>query len=393
MEKSASRTTDPVALADTNNPTMHNPACTVCHSILDPVAGAFQNYNDDGFYKSNWGGLDSLDGFYKHAPKGGQDVTIDAFSWNDRRTFSVSGWLPGGESAVGLQVILPPLPPDQAPSGWTPHLGIDYLAIRHSDGTLVERYELEELFADRDDWPRNEEYCGFTISSGGNGDKDSYRLWECALAIPVEVPESGDYSVEIAAWVLAYGGYDPDAGATLRIWVPAYFYEYGDTWYRDMRIPGFAGVAAPNSDNSLQWLARQIVADPRFAEATVKFWWPAIMGSEVAEFPEEAADADFEGRLLAANAQDAEVVRLASGFRGGFPGSPYTYNLKDLLVEIVLSKWFRADVLTDADSVRRVALRDAGAWRLLTPEELSRKTAAVTGFQWGRQICTGCLEE
>ena len=39
VEKSASRTTDPVALADTNNPTLNNPACTVCHSALDPVAG------------------------------------------------------------------------------------------------------------------------------------------------------------------------------------------------------------------------------------------------------------------------------------------------------------------------------------------------------------------
>ena len=51
IEKSASRTTDPVALADTNNPTMFNPACTVCHRVLDPVAGAFQNYFDEGQYK------------------------------------------------------------------------------------------------------------------------------------------------------------------------------------------------------------------------------------------------------------------------------------------------------------------------------------------------------
>ena len=109
------------------------------------------------------------------------------------------------------------------------------------------------------------------------------------------------------------------------------------------------------------------------------------MGSEVAEPPEDAADADFEGRLLAFNAQDAEVTRLANGFRDGFPGSPYTYNLKDLLVEIVLSKWFLADAIIDMDPVRRVALGDVGAKRLLTPEELARKTAAVTGFQWGRK--------
>ena len=164
----------------------------------------------------------------------------------------------------------------------------------------------------------------------------------------------------------------------------AYVYHDGDTWYRDMRTPGFDGAAAPDSDNSVQWLAKRIVADRRFAEAAVRFWWPAIMGSEVAEFPEESSDADFEGRLLAANAQDAELVRLANGFRRGFHGKA-AYNLKDLLAEIVLSKWFRADAITAADPVRRMALRDAGAKRLLTPEELARKTAAITGVQWGRR--------
>ena len=63
VEKSASRTTDPAALADTDNPTMRNPACTVCHGVLDPVAGAFQNYGVDGFYRDQ--GMDALDDFYK----------------------------------------------------------------------------------------------------------------------------------------------------------------------------------------------------------------------------------------------------------------------------------------------------------------------------------------
>jgi len=106
VEKSASRTTDPEALEDTDNPTLRNPNCTVCHGVLDPVAGAFQNYGDSGMYKDQWGGLDSLDGFYKDVPPGGQDVTVEALSWNDRRTLSVSGWLPGGETAIGLQAII-----------------------------------------------------------------------------------------------------------------------------------------------------------------------------------------------------------------------------------------------------------------------------------------------
>ncbi|MDE2926520.1 MAG: DUF1588 domain-containing protein [Acidobacteriota bacterium] len=236
IEKSASRTTDPVALADTDNPTMKNPACTVCHRVMDPVAGTFQNYGEDGEYRDEWGGLDSLDKFYKD-------------------------------------------PPD--------------------------------------------------------------------------------------------GSYTP--------------YQYGDSWYRDMREPGFAGEVAPNSENSLQWLAERIVADDRFAEATVKFWWPAILGVEVAEPPEDRNDNDFEAMLVASNAQSAEVQRLAEAFRTGIAGGK-PYNLKDLLVEIVLSPWFRAESIKDDDPMRMAALRNAGAERLLTPEELAWKTQMLTGYGWGRYI-------
>ena len=236
IEKSASRTTDPVALADTDNPTMKNPACTVCHRVMDPVAGAFQNYGETGEYRDEWDGLDSLDDFYKN-------------------------------------------PPD--------------------------------------------------------------------------------------------GSYTP--------------YQYGDTWYRDMREPGFDGQVAPDADKSLQWLAERIVADDRFAEGTVKFWWPAILGVEVAEPPEDQNDSDFEALLLASNAQSAEVERLAEVFRTGSAGGT-PYNLKDLLVEILLSPWFRAELIADDNPVRRAALRNAGGARLLTPEELAWKTEAITGYRWGRHI-------
>ena len=235
IEKSASRTTDPDALADTDNPTMKNPACTVCHRVMDPVAGAFQNYGEEGEYRDTWGGQDSLDDFYK--------------------------W-----------------PPD--------------------------------------------------------------------------------------------GGYSP--------------YQPGDTWYRDMREPGFNGLIASDADNSVRWLAEQIVADDRFAEATVKFWWPAIMGVEVVRPPEDKNDSDFDAMLLASNAQTAEVERLAAAFRTGIAGGA-PYNLKDLLVETALSPWFRSESLTDDNPVRAAALRIAGVERRLTPEELTWKTEAITGYGWGRE--------
>ena len=379
IEKSASRTTDPDALADTNNPTMFNPACTVCHRVLDPVAGAFQNYGDDGFYKDQFGGVDSLDGFYKEAV--GPSRALRAASWRDRETLSWQVRLAAGVETLGV-VFANPFYDDN--TGDQGQVYLDRLRVTDSGGGVLLGLEFEDLDPPIGGWGGT---CGEARYNPASGRNDYLWLhWgetQCSIFVDVDVPSDGVYNVEIVAWAERHEQY-PNGGFA-RLAVAVNPYREGDTWYRDMRVPGFAGEVAPASDNSVQWLARRIVADDRFAEATVKFWWPAIMGSEVAEPPEDEGDADFEALLLAANAQGAEVGRLARGFRLGFQGRG-AYSLKDLLVEIVLSEWFRADALEDAAPVRNVALRDAGARRLLTPEELAHKTAAVTGVQWGRGL-------
>ena len=380
IEKSASRTADPVALADTNNPTLLNPACTVCHVIMDPVAGTFQNYSDTGLYKHGWRGLDSLDEFYKSG-EGSSFLAIEADSWEERQTLSWPvAWTAGAQT---LRAIYTNHFYDES-TNESGRVFLDRLRVTDDGGREIASREFEDLEPPVASWGR----CGAAQYNPVTESDDHLVLWggysECALFLDVEVPNDGAYNVEVVAWATGhderYGG---DGFAELSVVNAAYAYHEGDTWYRDMRAPAFAGKLAPDQDNSVQWLAKQIVADERFAEATVKFWWPAIMGSEVAEPPEDETDADFEGLLLAANAQGAEVTRLVNGFRRGFHGRA-AYNLKDLLVEIVLSKWFRAAGVADADPVRAIALRHAGARRLLTPEELARKTEALTGILWGR---------
>ncbi len=226
IEKSAPRTTDPVALADTNNPTLFNNNCTVCHANMDPVAGAFQMYAEEGFYRNN--GYDSLDGFYKY------------------------------------------------PEDWSSRI-----------------------------------------------------------------------------------------------------YQEGDTWYRDMRAPGYAGEVA-EGDNSLQWLAQQIVQDPAFATAAVKFWWPSVIGTDPVAQPEVQTDATYAAQLLAYNAQSASIAELAETF------SSSGMLLKDLLVDLIMSPWFRAESV-DAAMLGTVQLAahdfaNLGNERLLTPEQLTRKTTSLTGF-------------
>ena len=236
IEKSAARTTNPAALADANNPTMNNSACTVCHIPMDPVAGTYQNYGNDGLFRDQGGGMDSLPRLYKY-------------------------------------------------------------------------------------------------------------------------PRDGTTSP----------------------------YQRGDTWFRDMREPGFDRMTAPSADNSLQWLAEKIVADERFASAAVRFWWPAVMGVDLVEPPTDRSDSDFDAMLVASSAQALEIDALARSFREGFRGGT-PFNAKDLLAEIALSPWFRAESVTGDNETRMAALRDAGVARLLTPEELVAKTGAITGYVWGRRF-------
>lgn len=46
----AARPIDVSSIADFN-PTLYNPQCTVCHENIDPLAGAFQNWSDEGHYR------------------------------------------------------------------------------------------------------------------------------------------------------------------------------------------------------------------------------------------------------------------------------------------------------------------------------------------------------
>ena len=362
IENSASRTTDPVALADTDNPTMKNANCTVCHTVLDPAAGAFQNYGDIGLYRDEPGGLDSLDGFYKNPV--GEAFEIKAASYDDRQTVTAPVEL-DGDSRVYIAFAN-----DYWRDGDDRNLRLDTLELREAAGNVVFEADLATLA---------NQTCGEAAASEDGGDADHWVLLrECGVRVDVEIPAVGTYEAAVTAWA------DQAGDELAKLEIAASPYRTGDTWYRDMREPGFNGKSLTDSVTGLQWLARRIAEDPRFAEATVKFWWPAIMGRDVVGSPQDEQDADFDARLLAASAQASLVRALAEGFRNGFDnGKPY--NLKDLLTEIALSDWFRAEAMGgESSAIQRTALAHAGVSRLLTPEELAHKTDTITGFQWGR---------
>lgn len=229
IEGLSERTTDPDALSDEDNPTLNNPNCVVCHDIMDPVAGAFQNYGDDGFYKDQPGGQHSLPRSYTN---------------------------------------------------------------------------------------------------------------------------------------------DPSSG-----------YQTGDTWFADMLPPGFGELLAPTQDTSIQWLAQEFVEDSRFGYGTVKFWYASIMGRDPYAEPENPEDFDYASKLAAYNAEQELMLQVAADFVSGTAGNG-NHNLKDLLVDLVLSDQFRANEVLEQSEFQAVELADVGTGKLLTPEQLNRKLADVTDFQW-----------
>ena len=156
-------------------------------------------------------------------------------------------------------------------------------------------------------------------------------------------------------------------------------YQDGDTWYRDMRAPGFEGAdAAPEAEDSLQWLASQIVLDARFTRATVKFWWPTVFGAEPLLAPENRSSDQFDQELRAFAEQDALISSLAKNFESS------NYDLKLLLADMVMSRWYRRSGVSDPLKLigRSIELSAVGRGRLLTPEELDRKNRAVFGRTW-----------
>lgn len=106
IEKSTARTVNISDVADQDNPTLNNPACTVCHITLDPIAGAFKFFHESNGYKAN--GTDSLDRRYRQRNPGvdwytdmlqagfnNQTATGDPLQWLAQRLVTDSRFATG----------------------------------------------------------------------------------------------------------------------------------------------------------------------------------------------------------------------------------------------------------------------------------------------------------
>jgi hypothetical protein len=148
-----------------------------------------------------------------------------------------------------------------------------------------------------------------------------------------------------------------------------------------MLAPGFGNELAPNSDNSIQWLAEKFTKDSRFGYGSVYFWYPAVMGRDPYALPENPEDIDYESKLAAYSTEQQMIQDVAENFVAGSAGNG-DHNLKDLLVDLSLSEHFRAESVEAITAAQEAELDKVGMGKLLTPEQLNRKLETTTGFSW-----------
>jgi hypothetical protein len=153
-------------------------------------------------------------------------------------------------------------------------------------------------------------------------------------------------------------------------------------WFTDMFGPGFEGEDLPPAERwrALQWLGERTAKDPRFAVAMVEHGYYVLTGRKVIGPPKDIDDPLYGARQRAYRAQRTQVESIAADFaRTGF-------NFKSVLKAWVASDFHRADGLgtAAADPARRAELDDVGLVRMLAPEQVERKVAAVFGRRWGK---------
>ncbi len=151
-------------------------------------------------------------------------------------------------------------------------------------------------------------------------------------------------------------------------------------WFPEMYPAGYGGQVLDTAEypRALPWLAEQIVADPRFAISVTRTVFSALTGQQTLEYPKPGAE-HFDAHRVAFTAQDAVLARIAADFIAT------NYDFRTVVKGVVKSVYFRAaNLAAEVEGDAAILVGAMGTARFATPEQLSRKVAAVTGMPWAR---------
>ncbi len=190
-------------------------------------------------------------------------------------------------------------------------------------------------------------------------------------------------TMEASECVVCHKTLDPVAGLFQDFW--RFDSGYGRRkggWFTDMFGAGFEGEDLPAEERwrALQWLGERTAKDPRFAATMVGHAYYILTGRRVLLPPKDLEDPLYHARWRAYRAQRNQIEEIATRFaQSGF-------NFKSAIKDWIASDFYRADglALAAGSEERRVELEDIGVVRMLAPEQLERKLAAVFGQAWGK---------
>lgn len=148
-----------------------------------------------------------------------------------------------------------------------------------------------------------------------------------------------------------------------------------DPWHDEMFATGFGADTMDPSyySHAQQWLGPEMAKDPRFAIGAIYSAYKGLTGHDPLAYPRDQNDPDFDSKLAAWSQQDSFFRKTADDF------SKNGSNFKSLVKAVVLSPYYRA---IEGNPTTPYMQLDMGTGRLLTPEMLNRKIAAVTGYRW-----------
>ncbi|MBT5949573.1 MAG: DUF1588 domain-containing protein, partial [Betaproteobacteria bacterium] len=163
-------------------------------------------------------------------------------------------------------------------------------------------------------------------------------------------------------------------------------YQQGDLWYRDMRAPGLFDKQISERDYTLRELAELIVEEPGFLSASAQFWWPSVFGKPLLDKPAVESDQGYQAKYAAYQAQQDSIDEFVAAL-------DTRLSAKDMLVEMLMSPWFSGEKISSYTFNAAQYEAEFGSKQLLDPEQLAKKTRAITGVAWrGRLRPSGIFE-
>ncbi len=211
-------------------------------------------------------------------------------------------------------------------------------------------------------------------------------LLELAARVSDAATVSAKYenpTMQASECVVCHKTMDPVAGLFQDYWKFEGIYgKRKGGWFTDMFGAGYEGEDLPSEERwrALQWLGERTAKDPRFAVAMVEHAYYLLTGRKVLLPPKDLEDPLFAAKRRAYAEQRKQVEGIATRF------AATGFNFKQVVKDWVVSDFYRADGLATAaaNPARRAELDDLGIVRMLAPEQVERKVAAVFGKGWGR---------